>query len=210
MTGNGAFLAASAGKVANAAEREHLRTVFAGSYMADGFALRAHGIGFEPEIAVGIDLHFDATVAEDALGHDRHHVHCVDGGGDDEGSRFVIGIGRARSDGGHEGSGLIDDVTVPVLTVFKEGNDRLSARNCLIEQHVGIETNQLSIVIGIAVARSGPAGLDVTQDRAGVTTDGVVTHAGLRGHARPEWRHESDQGLPALCECERRWRRESR
>ena len=211
LTRNCAFLAASAGKVANAAKREHLRTVFAGSYVADGFALRAHGIGFGPEIAIGIDLHFDATVTEDALGHDRHHVHRVDRGGNDERSRFVVGIGRSCPDGRHECSGLIDEVAVPVLTVLQEGDDGLSARNCLIEQHVGIEPNQLSIVIGVAVARSGPAGLDVTENRAGVTADGViVTHGDLRGLARPEWQHGSDQALLALCECERQWRRESR
>ncbi len=179
--------------------------------MAYGLALRAYGVGFGPEIAIGIDLHFDATVTEDALGHNRHHVHRVDGGGDDERSRFVIGISGSRSDGGHECSGLIDEVTVPVLTVLQELDDRLSARNRLIEQHVRIETNQPSIMIGVTVARSGPAGLDVAQDRAGVTAYGVViTHEGLRGYARPEWRHESDQGLRGLCECERRWRRESR
>src|SRR5258708_8888067 len=102
-------------------------------------------------------------------------------------------------------------VGVAVWSVLEELAESPSARSRLMGQHVRVETNQPSIMIGVTVARSGPAGLDVAQDRAGVTAYGVViTHEGLRGYARPEWRHESDQGVRGLCACERRWRRESR
>src|SRR4051794_37265895 len=75
-----ALFLAAAGEMVHAAEREHLRAVFSGGDVPHRFAATAHGrlLGTEP--AVGVDLHFEAAVAEDAFGHDRDHVHaCVHG-----------------------------------------------------------------------------------------------------------------------------------
>ncbi len=102
VAGDGAFLAAAAGQVANAPEREHLRAVFAGGHVADGLALRTDKIALRPEVAVGVDLHLHAAVAEDAFCDDRDHVHALDFGGDDERGGLVVGIGCAGADGGHK------------------------------------------------------------------------------------------------------------
>ena len=67
LASDSAFLAAASGEVANPAEREHLRTVFAGGDVAYGLALCANGVGFRAEVAVGIDLYLHAAVAEDCL-----------------------------------------------------------------------------------------------------------------------------------------------
>ena len=62
----------------HAAERQHLRAVFAGRHMADRLALGAHRRLLGAEMAVGVDLHLDAAIAEDALGDDGDHVDAVD------------------------------------------------------------------------------------------------------------------------------------
>ena len=97
----------------DAAERQHLRAVFAGRDMADRLALGAHGRAFGAEMAVGVDLQLDAAIAVDALGDDRHHVDAVDLGRDDEGRRLVVGIGGAGADGGDERAGRSEDVAAP-------------------------------------------------------------------------------------------------
>ena len=102
VAGDAAFLLGAAGQMMHAAERQHLRAVFAGRDMADRLALRAHRRRLRAEIAVGIDLHLDAAIAEDALGHDRDHVDAVDLGGHDERRRLVVGIGGAGADRGDE------------------------------------------------------------------------------------------------------------
>ena len=78
VAGDTAFLLRAAGEVMHAAERQHLRAVFAGRDMADRLALRRAPSRSGPEIAVGVDLHLDAAIAEDAFGHDGDHVDAVD------------------------------------------------------------------------------------------------------------------------------------
>src|SRR3712207_7732416 len=46
--------------------------------VADLLALRPHRRRLGPHVAVGVDLHLGAAVAEDALGHDRDRVHALD------------------------------------------------------------------------------------------------------------------------------------
>ena len=46
--------------------------------MADRLALGAHGGALVAEVAVGVDLHLDAAIAEDALGHHGDHVDALD------------------------------------------------------------------------------------------------------------------------------------
>ena len=65
------------------------------------------------EVAVGVDLHLHAAVAEDALGHDRDHVDALDLRGDDEGRRLVVGIGRAGADAGDEGLAVAQQARRP-------------------------------------------------------------------------------------------------
>ena len=58
------------------AERQHLRAVLACRHMPDGLALRTYGRGLRPEMPIGVDLHLDAAIGEDAL---RHHGDEIDG-----------------------------------------------------------------------------------------------------------------------------------
>ena len=113
LAGDAALLLAAVGEVIDAAEREHLRAVFAGRHMADRLALGAHGRAFGAEMAVGVDFELHAAIAVDALGDDRHHVDAIDLGRDDEGRGLVVGIGGAGADGGDEWAGRLEDVAAP-------------------------------------------------------------------------------------------------
>ncbi len=66
--------------------------------MADRLACGAHGRRLGAEMAVGVDLHLDAAIGEDALGHDGDEVDALDLLADDEGRRLVVGIGGAGAD----------------------------------------------------------------------------------------------------------------
>src|SRR6476619_6245173 len=66
--------------------------------MADRLAAVAHRRLLGAEVAIGIDLHLEAAVAEDAFGDDRDEVDAVVLRGDDERRRLVVGISRPRAD----------------------------------------------------------------------------------------------------------------
>ena len=68
----------AAGEVVHAAEREHLRPVLAGRDVADGLARGPDELSLGADVAIGVDLHVDAAVAEDRLGHHRHRVDPCD------------------------------------------------------------------------------------------------------------------------------------
>ena len=70
--------------------------------MADHLAMAAHIGLFGAQVAVGVQLHLEAAVAEDAFGDDGHHVHAVGLRGDDEGRGFVIRVGGGGADTGDE------------------------------------------------------------------------------------------------------------
>src|SRR4029079_4215360 len=92
-----AFALAAAGQVVDAAEGEELRAVLDRRDVADRLALVAHPRLLRAEVAVGVDLHLEAAVAEDALGDDRHHVDAAVLRRDDERRRLGIGVGRPRA-----------------------------------------------------------------------------------------------------------------
>ena len=79
-----------------------------------GLAVDARQRPLGAEVAIRVDLHLDAAVGEDPLGHDRHDVDALDLRGDDEGGGLVVGIGGAGPDGGDEGPGLAHDRAVPI------------------------------------------------------------------------------------------------
>src|SRR5580698_7950486 len=56
IAGDAALFLAAVGEVIDAAEREHLRTIFACRHMADGLALGAHDCAFGAEMAIGVDF----------------------------------------------------------------------------------------------------------------------------------------------------------
>src|SRR5882672_7038337 len=84
-----------------------------------------------------------------------------------------------------------------------------------------IDSYQLSVVVGVTIARARASGLYVTEHRAGIAADGVVSHAWPqyrrsvllrvwlrgcgqvsrgRGACGPRWRGESRSGSPARSE----------
>ena len=77
IAGDGAFFLGAAGQMADAADRQHLRAVFGGRDVADLFAADADGRGFGAEMTVGVDLHLDTAVGENAFGDDRDGVDAV-------------------------------------------------------------------------------------------------------------------------------------
>ncbi len=184
VAGDAALLLRSAGEMVDAAERKHLRAVFAGRDMTDRLALRAHGRGFRTEIAVGVDLHLDAAIAEDAFGHDRDHVDAVDLRGHDEGRRLVVGIGGSGTDRGHERARSVDDLAVPVATGLKR-HQPAAMRDRALQDDVRIDAHQLAIVVGVAIAGAGRARLDVAHHRAGIAADLVGNGTRCVGHVKP-------------------------
>ena len=75
------------------------------------------------------------------------------------------------------------DAAIPLAITIEEGNDRIAARHGAIEHDMRIDAHQLSVVIAVAVARTGPSRLDVAEDGAGIASDGVVFRHG--SSARP-------------------------
>ena len=102
VAGDAALLLAAAGEMLHPAERQHLGAVLHRGDVTDHLALRPHRRALRPDVAVGIDLHLEAAIAEDTLGDDRHRVDALVLRRHDERRRLVVGIGRARADPGHE------------------------------------------------------------------------------------------------------------
>src|SRR3989338_1324342 len=124
--------------------------------MADGFALDADDGAFGADKAVGVDLHLDAAIAEDAFGHDSNHIHPVNRLADDEGGGFVIGIGGASADGGDKGPPALHQIAVPVRPVIApvERDRRAALFDGVLDDCQRVKTHQRAAVAGIAVAIS--------------------------------------------------------
>ena len=193
VAGDAAFLLGAAGQMMHAAERQHLRAIFACRDVADRLALRAHRRRLGAEIAVGVDLHLDAAIAENALGHDRDHVHAVDFRGHDEGRRLVVGIGGSGPDGGHEHVRLVDDLAVPIAATGLERHQPSAMRYRLLQHDMRIDAHQLAVVIGIAIACARSARLDVAHHRTGIAADLVATGDGRIGHEQACSREGADR-----------------
>src|ERR1700719_2375807 len=112
---------------------------------------------------VRVDLYLDAAVAEDAFGDDGDHVDALHLRRDDERRGLVVGIRRAGADGGDEIVGAAHDAAIPLAITIEKRNDRIAARHRSIEYDMWIDAHQLSVVIAVTIARTGPARLDVAQ-----------------------------------------------
>jgi hypothetical protein len=138
----------------------------------------AHGGLLGAEIAVGVDLHLQAAIAEDALGHDGDHVHAVDFRGDDEGRGLVIGIGGARPDAGDERAAAAHQLARPRPFARGEGNERLVGVARALGEHERVHARELAVHIAVAVASPGLARPYATEHGAGVAgDDAVLAHA---------------------------------
>jgi hypothetical protein len=188
FAGDAAFLLAAAGEVVHAAQRQHLRAVFDGGDVADHLAPAAHVglLGAEP--AVGVDLHLEAAVAEDALGDHGDQVDAFGLRRHDEGRRLVVGIGGGRADAGDEHALGRQQAGGRVGGIAFAGGERnqrpLPAIQGLAQQHHRIDPHQHAGGVGVAVAGAGLAGRDLAQHRAGVALDLVAGHALIRCAAR--------------------------
>jgi hypothetical protein len=181
----------------HAAEREHLRAVFAGRDVADRLTLRAHGRRLRAKIAVGIDLHLDAAIGEDALGHDRDHVDAVDLGRHDEGRRLVIGIGGAGTDRGDEHVRLVDDLAIPVASGL-ERHQPPAMLDRALQHDMRIDAHQFAVVVGIAIAGPRRSRLDVAHHRTGIAADLVANRGRGISHREQAWSQGGGASYPAF------------
>src|ERR1700689_2112995 len=182
----------------HSAERQHLRSIFAGRYVAHGFSLGAHRAALRSQMPVGIDLHLNAAITENSLGYDRDHVDAVHLRRNDERCGLVIRIRRARANRGHKRFSVAAKCTVPFAATLQKRLDRFAALQRTVQHDMRIEAHQFALVIAIAVARSGSPRLDVAKHWTCITADGVVSHAPLR-RPWPESPHALGAASPEFC-----------
>ena len=134
--------------------------------MPDLLTLDPHRRRFGAEMAVGVDLHFDAAIAEDALGHDRDGVDVLVLGRDDEGRGLVVGIGRAGTDAGEESARGIEHLPVPIAPC--ELHHPPAIRHRPLHQHDWVGAHKLALDIRVTAARAGTPGPDAAEYRTGI------------------------------------------
>ena len=177
--------------------------------MADHLALAADIGLFGAEKAVGVDLHFQAAVAEDAFGHHCDHVHPARLGRHDEGCRLVVRVGGGRTDTGDENLVTQQKVTIPTglwhraCRIAVSGGARrkghqqgfLRAYGAAQQNH-RVDPYQGAGLVGIAVAGAAAAFGNLTQYGTGIAGD-----LG-RGGALccPDWRRSVHPRKP-VCLC---------
>src|SRR6202035_2429047 len=120
------FPAAAAGEMANSAEREHLRTVFAGGDVSHRLSLRPYQIRLRTQVSISIDLYLDPAVAEDALRDDCDHVNALYRGRNDERGRFIVGVCGARANRRDKGVRTTHNVAIPFTIAIKQRDDRIA------------------------------------------------------------------------------------
>ncbi len=210
LAGRRAFLATAAGQVAHTAERQHLRTVFAGGDVPDGLTLRSNCIRLWPQMTVSINLYLDAAVAENSFSDHGDQVHPLHRGRNDERRRLVIGIGCARADGSHEVFRTGNNAAIPIPIAIQERNHRIAARHGAIQHHMRINPYQLSVLVAVTIARARPSRLDVAQDGTGIASDGVVFRHVFLPCGRRESQRECGPASQARGGCGHQLHRESR
>jgi hypothetical protein len=151
----------------HAAKRQHLRAVFARRDMADRLALRSHDRRLGSDVTVGVDLHLDAAIREDALGDDGDQIDAFDLLADDEGRRLVVGIGGAGAYGGDEATAGVDQLAIPRLALGTNGT-RLGG---VVEDRQRVEPHDPPADIAVAVAGAAAAVCDVAHHRARIAAD---------------------------------------
>src|SRR5207247_9227849 len=143
--------------------------------------LSAHGAAFGSKMAVSINLQLHSAIAEDSFRHHGHHIHAVDLGRNNEGSGFVVRIGRTCADRRDKRVRPADEIAVPIVTTLEKWNHGIAARNRTIEYHVRIQAHKLPAMIAVAIAWSGSALIGIAEGGAGVGTH----HGRVTGYARP-------------------------
>ena len=175
------LLFAAACEVMHTAQAEHLRAVLSSGDMAHLFTLVHDRCTLIAQIPVGVNLHLQAAIAEDAFCHHRHHVHTLGLGGDDEGCRFVIRVSGGCANASdkhaalcavHRGQSLGGSFSVwPRLQ-----GQRFSTLYLLAQKHHGVQAHQQAIVVGIAVTRTDSPFRNMAQHRTSVALHLALTH----------------------------------
>ena len=93
---------AAAGEVMNPTQAQHLRAVFGGGDMAHFLTPEKHRRPLGSQKPIGVNLHLEAAITEDALGHHGHHVDIARARRDDERRGFVIGVSGGSPDARHK------------------------------------------------------------------------------------------------------------
>jgi hypothetical protein len=133
--------------------------------------------------AIGVDLHLETAVAENAFGDHGHHVHPVDLRRHDEGCRFVVGIGGRRADARDKHLIGVQQVTIPRRRPFirrtrrKRHEQRLVFVERATQKNHRVHTHQQTFAVGIAVTSAQPALRNLAKDGAGIALDLGTAHA---------------------------------
>src|SRR5690606_18625079 len=154
-------------KMMHATQRQHLRAVFAGSDMADCLALGADNRRFIANMPVGVDLHLDAAIGEDAFRHHGHEIDALDLLRNNEGRWLVVRVGGAGTDGGNEPATGVEQLAVPILLAV-EGDARSATLGRVIQYGHRIHAHDAPVPVAIAIASAGATFSDVAHDGAGV------------------------------------------
>ena len=174
FTGDPAFLLAASSEMPDSSEGEHLRTVFRGHHVSDFLSLTPNRSLLRADVAVGIDFHLDAAVAENPFGDHRDHIDSLVFTPDDERGRFVIRIGGSASDGRWENRILGHQRSVPPLRGFQKGHHLLFLfQSPLGDQH-RVKALEFPVDVAVTVTGTCLTGADATEDWTGIAIDFLV------------------------------------
>ena len=179
-----AFLFAAAREVVHAAQRKHLRPILGRGDVTDDLAPTAHAGLLRSQIPIGVDLHLQAAITENAFGHDGDHVDPIQLRAHDEGRRLVVGVGRRRSNARHEDILAMQQVSIPLRGLIalrvgrREGNDGgIAGIHGAAKHHHGIDAHQHAVLVRVTIAGTGTTGADLAEHRAGIAFDFFGSHA---------------------------------
>ena len=181
--GDTAFFLAASGQVVYPTERQHLRAIFGGGDMPHHLALHAHIGLLCTQESVGVDLHLEAAVTENAFGDHGHHVHTVDLRRHDERRWFVVGVGGGRADACDKHLIGVQQVTMPRRRPFirrtrrKRHEHRLVFVERAAQKNHRVHTHQQTFAVGITVTSTQPALRNLAKDGAGIALDLGTAHA---------------------------------
>ena len=142
--------------------------------MSNSLAINTYKTTFWSNMAVGINFHLDAAVAENPFGDHRDHIYSLVFTSDDERGRFVIRIGGSASDGRWENGILGHQGSIPPLRGFQKGHDLLFPfQSPLGDQH-RVKALEFPVDIAVTVTGTCLTGADATEDWTGIAIDFLV------------------------------------
>ena len=122
-------------------------------------------------MAIGVDLHLDAAVGEDAFGDDGDEIDAFDHLADDEGRRLVVGISGAGADRRDETPAGVHQLAIPGFAFGDERHHGAAGLCRVVEDGQRIHAHDAAADIAVASAGAGAAVGDVAHDGTGVAAD---------------------------------------